>query len=132
MIRLITLILLTGCVVYSNKPPANSPPWFEYADGGCFWDGAYEDYVWYFDVDVNDDLGPGDVMYVWADVYDTRSGLLEDSFELAPEPGRSWYSAWLGSSTWLDPAWPWYEIVISAEDSEGAVGSVSLYAEPCW
>lgn len=132
VLQAISLFILGGCVVYSNEPPPNYAPAFLYADAGCYWDDYYWDYVWYFDADVDDDLGPQDVVYVWADVYDTRSGYLEDSFELVPEAGVTWYSAWLGSSTWLNSTWPYYEVVLSAEDGDGAVSSVSLTPAPCW
>jgi len=125
------LLPLSGCVVYSSSPPKNSAPWFSYADGGCFWDNGYRDYIWYFDVDVEDDLGPSDVAAVWADVYDNRAGIEADSFDLNPEPGKSWYSSWIGATTYLDPGYGAYEIVLSAQDYDGAIGSTSIFPVPC-
>ena len=136
MLSVLLLASVSGCIVYSDggppAPPANSAPWFEYADAGCFWDGGYADYVWYFDADVDDDLGTIDVQAVWADVYDDATGELADSFELYPEVGKTWYSAWIGRTTWLDPAYPYYAVVLGAQDSEGAIGSTEVYPIPCY
>lgn len=124
---------LSGCLVYTDgsDPTPNSAPWFEYADAGCVWDRGYQDYVWFFDVDVNDDTGADSVQFVWADVYDNRTGELVDSFDLQPEPGMSWYSAWVGSTTFLDPGYPNYEVFIQAEDPRGEIGTTSVFPPPC-
>jgi hypothetical protein len=131
---LLALLPLAGCIVYSDEPsapPVNTAPWFDYADAGCFWDNGYQDFVWYFDVDANDDLGPGDVTAVWADVYDDGTGDIADSFDLSPEPGKSWYSAWIGSTTYLDPSYPAYSVVLSAQDQQGAIGTQTVLPVPC-
>jgi hypothetical protein len=126
------LLPLTGCVVYAGGPaPVNSEPWFSYADAGCMWDAGYRDYVFFFDVDVEDDLGPEDVQAVWVDIYNSRNGEWVDGFELAPEPGKSWYSAWIGSTTFLDPGFPDYEAFFQAQDGDGAIGTTSVYMIPC-
>lgn len=131
LIPFLLLLPLTGCFVYTTEPPRNTAPWFDFADGGCFWDNGYQDFVWYFDVDVNDDAGVADVRAVWADVYNTHNGALIDSFELQAEPGKSWYSAWIGSTTYLNPSFAGYEIFLSAEDYDGAIGSTSVFPPPC-
>lgn len=133
LIQLALLLPLGGCIFYADgaPPPVNSAPWFDFADAGCFWDNGYRDYVWYFDVDANDDVGPRGVIAVWADVYDDGSGELADSFDLEPEPGKSWYSAWIGSTTYLDPTYPFYSVDLSAQDEEGAIGTQTVYPVPC-
>jgi len=130
---LLILLPATGCVFYESSPPpaVNEAPWYSYADAGCFWDRGYQDFIFYFDVDVKDDLGAENVAGVWVDVYDDATGGLSDSFELNPEPGQSWYSSWLGSTTYLDPHYGGYTAAIQAEDSEGAIGETDIAMIPC-
>ena len=124
MIRTTALVVLSmfglaGCFVYTDDPapvPNNAAPFFTYADAGCYPDDYYHDFVWYFDADVDDYDGPNDVAAVYADVYDTWSGEWVDGFELYYEGDMTWYSAWVGSSTYLDCTYPDYEVDLTAED----------------
>ncbi len=122
-------ILLPGCVVYTNPPghgPANAAPTITYADAGCSWDYSYADYVWYFEADVDDLDGPEDVTQVYADVYDDQTGEWQDGFDLLPDQGITWFSAWVGATTYLDCTWPGYVVDITAVDSFGATDVVTL------
>lgn len=113
--------LSTGCVVYANRGPApvDRHPEITYADAGCYWDAAYRDYVWYFEADATDPNGGGDVVEVYADVYDLTTGEWVDGFDLSPDVGVTWYSAWVGSSTYLDCTRPVYSVAITAVDATG-------------
>lgn len=116
-------LLSTGCVVYdADRTPGfyNAAPYIEWAEAGCAWDGYYRDTIWYFEAGVSDADGAGDVMEVWADVYDERSGAWIDGFELFPAGGTYWFSDWLQASTWLDCTYPWYVVEFVAYDYHGA------------
>ncbi|MSP57103.1 MAG: hypothetical protein EXR69_16120 [Myxococcales bacterium] len=131
---------LPGCVVYTSPhhKAANSAPSITYADAGCYWDAAsgnnpdgYNDYVWWFEADVYDDDsgddGGDDVMMVYADVYDEYTGEWVDGFDLLPDGGVTWFSAWVGSSTYLDCSWPGYVVDITAIDYADDMDIVSVY-----
>jgi hypothetical protein len=130
------LPLAAGCLVYdsgpANRPPVNYAPTITYADGGCYWDPGYRDYVWWFESDVDDPDGYLDVTEVYADVYDDATGKWEDGFELYPDTGMTWYSAWLGSSTYLDCAYPYYSVDITAYDSYGDYDVVTFVPTQEW
>lgn len=111
----------SGCVVYANGgPPAvDRHPEITYADAGCYWDNAYGDYVWYFEADATDPNGSADVVEVYADVYDIDTGDWVDGFDLTPDIGVTWYSAWVGSTTYLDCTQPIYSVDLTAVDRTG-------------
>lgn len=121
------LSVLSGCVVYEEKspPPAAEPPSYvnyapevTWAEAGCYWDAYYRDYIWYFEADANDPNGVYDVVSVWADVYDSYNGAWQDSFELFPtDDPLTWFSDWLGSTTYLSCNYPGYVVDIVAYDS---------------
>jgi len=130
MTRLFSLALValasTGCLVYEDPGPGpgpvhvNSAPLVTWADAGCYWDGAYQDDIWFFEADADDPDGTLDVVAVYADVYDAR-GEWADSFELFPtQDPLYWFSDWLGSSTWLDCGYPGYQVDLVAYDTSDA------------
>ena len=125
-IALALLAALPACVVYDTDhvvvddpaPYVNYAPVINYAEAGCYWDGYYSDFIWYFTGDIDDPNGVYDVVSVWADVYDSPSGAWVDSFELYPtNDPYTWYSDWLGGSTYLDCNYPYYEVDIVAYDT---------------
>lgn len=127
-------LLATGCFVYTDGPgpdgpPANAAPTIEWADASCYWDEVYRDDVWWFEADVYDDDGLGDIVAVYADVYDGYTLEWVDSFELYHDGGPTWYSAWQGHSTYLDCAYYDYIVDFVAEDvvGEGPVYTLDLY-----
>lgn len=126
-------LLLPACMVYDSDrdgpPPGNSAPYVSFADAGCYWDPYYPDYVWWFEADVDDYDGPGDVESVWASVYDDYTGQIVDEFELYPDVGITWYSAWQGRSTYLDCAYLGYVVDVTAYDWAGAYDVVSVVPE---
>lgn len=123
-------MLLNACIVYDDggpPPAANYAPIIEYAYAECYWDPYYADYVWWFEADVNDPDGAGDVESVWADVYYADDGTLADGgFPLDWEAGLTYSSAWQGLSTYLDCEWPGYFVEITAYDYSGAYDVVSV------
>jgi hypothetical protein len=62
-------------------------------------------------------------------VYDGYTGEWADSFELFYDGGNTWYSAWQGSSTYLDCNYYDYIVDFVAEDvvGEGPITTVDLY-----
>lgn len=130
-------LALQGCVVYAGPPrqgPVDAIPYITYADAGCYYDAVtpdnpagYNDYVWWFEADAYDDDGTEDVMQVYADVYDDYTGEWVDGFDLAPDGGATWFSAWVGSSTYLDCTWPGYVVDITAVDYANESDVVTLY-----
>lgn len=124
-------LLLQACIVYDDdSPPAvhgNYAPYIDYAYAECSWDPSYGDYVWWFEADVDDPDGPGDIESVWADVYFADDGTLADGgFELLYYQGITYDSAWIGSSTYLDCTWPGYFVELTAYDYAGAYDVVSV------
>lgn len=119
----------TGCIVYETdvNDVSNYSPTITWAEAGCFWDSVYGDYVWYFDTDVDDPNGPGDIKSVYADVYDSWSGEWVDSFELYKYGRYNWYSDWLQASTWLDCTYPDYVVDFVAYDYQGKSDLYSVY-----
>lgn len=133
---LVALLPLAGCIVYDDSGPApapvNSAPFVEDAVAGCYWEPAYRDHIWYFEAVVSDPDGPLDVVAVYGDVYD-RQGVLIDSFDVLPTSDPYvWFSDWLGSSTWVDCAYPYYTVDIVAYDSFDAwdVLTIVPFLEP--
>jgi hypothetical protein len=121
---------LPGCyMVYDDSapPPVDTAPYITYADAGCFWDDYYRDDVWYFDADVDDVEGAKDIVAVYVDVYDTWDGAWVDGFDLYYEGGITWYSAWVGHSTYLSCGYPDYVVDFTAVDSWGDADVVSVY-----
>lgn len=122
--RFLSLVLLSGaCVVYEDDgpdpvpAPVNYAPELTWADGGCYWDDQYRDFIWWFEADVDDPNGVYDVTQVWVDVYDDRTGAWVDAFELFPtNDPYYWFSDWLGSTTWLDCNYNAYYAEIGAAD----------------
>jgi hypothetical protein len=94
-------------------------PTVEWADASCYWDGAYHDYVWWFEADIADGNGLDDVRSVTADVYDGWTGEWLDVFELDYDGGNTWFSAWQGRSTYLDCEYYDYIVDFEAADGQG-------------
>lgn len=126
---LAALALAPACIVVDGTGPGpgpNEPLTITYADAGCFWDDYYRDDVVFFDIDAADGNAGLDVESVWADVYDDRSGGWVDGFELYPEQGITWYSAWIGSSTYVDCGYPYYSVDFTAQTWDGRVDVVTV------
>ena len=124
-------LLLVGTSCYLD--PHYDPYWYwsphdynatpEVLDGeaGCYWDGAYGDYVWYFEAWVDDPDSVYDVTEVTAIVYDASPyAVAIQSFELyrTADP-HVWFSDWLGSTTRLGCYYAGYDVDIIASDSYG-------------
>ncbi len=117
------VLALPACVVYDSDVVtpaptyANNPPYIDWAEASCGWDGYVRDNVWVFEAGVSDWDGAGDIVAVVADVYDTWDGRWIDGFELAWDPAYgTWYSDWLGSTTYLDCGYPDYVVDFTAFD----------------
>lgn len=122
------LSLSSACVIVDEDPPAPPPnyaPYIDWADAGCYWDDYNGDFIWYFQGDVFDDNGVGDVESVWADVYDAR-GTLVETFRLFNEGGSFWFSDWLQYSTYLDCYYGGYQVDIVAYDWAEAYDVVTV------
>jgi hypothetical protein len=135
----LTTTLATGCIVIDdnddwNDPCCDGPPVVvnhapEVWDGeaGCYYDGYNRDDIVYFEAVVDDPDGLGDVVEVWADVYDTYDGTLVESFELYATTERGvYFSDWLGHTTWIDCAYPGYEVDLVAYDSYDDYGVLTV------
>lgn len=135
--------LSPGCVVYAHDPPSdpgtvivveepyNRAPYVLDAGAWVYWAPAYRDDVWAFEAFVDDPDGVGDVIGVWADVYDEYAGgQLAGSFELYPTSDPYvWYSEWFGSSTFLDPFWPGYTVDFVVYDAFEDYGWLTVWAD---
>jgi hypothetical protein len=122
-------LALSGCFVYADpdpKPVRNAAPYISFAEAGCEPDRAYNDFVWWFDADIEDADGANDVSEVYVDVYDGWTGEWVDGFPLDPVGGVTWYSAWVGGSTYLDCTYPDYEVDFTAVDIFGATDLVTV------
>ncbi len=131
---LAALMALPGCVIYSSGGGgggggADYAPYVDWADASCYWDRYYDDNVWWFEADVYDENGKGDIEAVYADVYDGWTGEWVDAFELYPDGGAVWFSAWQERSTYLDCAYYDYIVDFVAVDSsgEGEIYTLDLY-----
>lgn len=127
MMRLSALticLLSTGCYVsvhddYGSAPAKDTAPKVTWADASCYWDEGYHDFVWWFQADVADGNGAGDVEAVYADVYDHYNGEWVDAFELYFDGGNTFFSSWQGRSTYLDCEYYNYVVDFTAVDSAG-------------
>lgn len=129
LLRTLVLALgLPGCVVYADGPK-NAPPVIGYADAGCVWDDWQGTYILYFDVDASDTDGLAPVVNVSADVYDDGLGVYLDTYGLTPDVGPTWYSAWIYSTTKLDPNYGLYSADLVATDANGLQTLVTV---PMW
>lgn len=120
---------LSGCFVYTDGPdpkPRNAAPYFDFVDAWCEPDPYYDDFVWAFEADVYDPNGANDVVDVYVDVYDTWDGAWIDGFPLDPIGGVTWYSAWVGNTTYLDCTYPGYEVDFVAVDVFGETDVVTV------
>jgi hypothetical protein len=134
----LALALAQGCIIYDHDvqvddpPPApvNYAPTVVDAVAGCYWDRSYHDDIWYFEADVDDRNGVYDVVSVWADVYDEWSGgVYIESFELYPtNDPYTWFSDWLGSSTYLDCLYDGYTVDFVAYDALESAGAATVWA----
>ncbi len=149
---LATVLGASGCVFVDGEPPPqsvvvttdpmgeevvvyeevivveNSAPYIFSADAGCFWDAAYRDDIWTFEADVDDADSPFDVVAVYADVYDERTGIWVDSLPLYPtDDPYFWVSDWAGHSTYLDCHYGGYVVDFVAYDSLDAIDIISVY-----
>lgn len=129
---LAALSFVPGCIVVDDGPdPAPAPnyaPTISWAEAGCYWDGYYGDFIWYFEADADDPNGVLDVTSMWADVYDEASGAWVDSFELYPtDDPYIWFSDWLGSSTYLSCGYTGYVVDFWAYDSMQAEAVYSTW-----
>ena len=116
-----------GCIVVDSDVDdrcCDTPVIVNYApevldgEAGCYYDSYERDDIWYFEGYVDDPDGIGDVIAVWADVYDEYDGSYVESFELFPtNDPYVWYSDWLGSTTWLDCFYPDDTVDIVVYDS---------------
>lgn len=134
MIRTLNVLLmstLAGCLVYDepapSQPQPSAGPTLTYADAGCYADDYYRDFVWYFEADADDANNGLDVTEVWADVYDDWNGEWVDGFELYFDSGITWYSAWVGESTWLDCTYSNYVVDFTAVSFDGGYDVVTVY-----
>lgn len=142
MFRLTTFALLltglNGCVVYSDdgytSTPGpgtvvtNAPPYILDAAAWVYYDPYYADDIWALEATVDDANGIGDVIGVWADVWD--GDVLVESFELYPtDDPYYWYSDWLGSTSYLDPFWPNYQVDFVVYDQFEDFGYQTVWAE---
>ena len=140
---LLLTTMTSGCYVYgydSAPPPnpgpgpgpviVNSIPIVYDGYAGVYWDEFYYDDIWVFEAEVDDPDGALDIVAVFADVYDERTGQLVETFELYPtEDPFYWYSDWYGSSTFLDPFYPNYTVDIIAYDSFDDFDFVTVWAD---
>jgi hypothetical protein len=137
MTRLLTITgliaVLSGCIIVDDNdggyiPPApvatNSTPWVDAANAGCAYDPSYNQDIWYFEAWTNDYDGAFDVVQVWADVYDDRSGALVESFALYPTDDPTyWYADYL---TGLNCWYPSYSVDLVAYDSWDAASAITI------
>lgn len=144
MTRLVSLAALlalsTGCIFIKEVDRRDGfvdpdPPVFtnfapEVYDGValCEYSAADFDDILFVDAVVDDPNGAGDVVQVYADVYDERSGQLVQSFPLYPtnDPGY-WFSDWLVSSTVIDCWYPDYTVDLVAYDHSDAYGALTIW-----
>ncbi len=130
MTRLAALSLListaTGCIFVDADGHHHDPgPTFvnsapEVWDGlaACDYDRALAADILFFDAFVADANGLGDVMSVWADVYDEYDGTLVESFELYPTDDPDyWFSDWLAGTSSIDCWYPNYSVDLVAYDT---------------
>ena len=147
MTRLMTLVAAlataTGCIyvdeddspppqtiIVETPAPVNAAPYVLDAFSGCYYDNYNRDDIWYFEGHVDDPDGVYDVVQVWADVWDERSGEMVQSFELYPtDDPYVWFSDWLVSSTWLDCWYPHYTVDIVAYDAFDSFDAVTVWPE---
>lgn len=133
------LALGTACVVIDRDngvdpdpwvPPPNSAPVVYDAVAYCTYDGYNRDDIWVFEATVDDPDGVFDVVSVFADVYDDRSGVLVQSFELFPtDDPYLWFSDWLASTTVVDCFYPFYSVDVVAYDAYDAAGAITILAD---
>ena len=127
------LAAMPACVVYESDAPApvepvpNYAPAVTWAEAGCYWDAYSGDYIWYFEAQADDPNGVYDVVDLWADVYDNASGQWIDSFQLYPtNDPYTWFSDWLGSSTYVSCNYYNYVVEFVAYDSYDEYGILDV------
>lgn len=137
MTRLMTITgliaALSGCIIVDDGPDApppavvvNSAPWVDAGDAGCAFDPSYGQDIWYFDAWVADADGAFDVVQVWADVWDDRSGVLVESFALYPTDDPTyWYADYATPN--LNCWFPYYSVDLVAYDSWDQAGAITVY-----
>lgn len=145
MLAAAAALSLGGCVVYDydDTTPTgpggtvvivedgNYDPYVVSAAAYVYFDQYYFDDIWTFEATVDDPNGVGDIIGVWADVYDEYAGgVLVESFELYPtNDPYFWFSDWFGSTTWLDPFWGGYTVDFVVYDSFECFGYTTVWAE---
>jgi len=99
------------------------------ADAGCVWDGYLGEDVWYFEAEVDDYDGLGDIVSVEAHVYDDwHGGRWVDGFELDPTADRwVWYTEYPEHVTALDCHYRGYTVEFYVWDWWGDVGTLAVW-----
>lgn len=130
-------LLLPGCVVYSRdtvytepdetvvvvtEPPPvvvyNAAPWVDGGEAYVWFDPAAHADIVSLTAVVDDLDGIGDVLGVWADVYDDwAGGQLVASVELVPTTDPYVYVADVyAADLWVDPLWGGYSVDLVVYD----------------
>jgi hypothetical protein len=130
------LSLGSACVIIDRGTTVNPDPWvppnrapvvFD-AVSYCYYDAFNADDILAFEAWVDDPDGVFDVVSVFADVYDDRTGELVQSFELYPtDDPFGWFSDWLVSTTFVDCFYPFYSVDVVAYDQSDASGAITIF-----
>lgn len=110
----------TSTVVVVEPPPVvvNYAPYLQDGDAFVWFDPAYHDDVVSFTAVVDDPDGIGDVLGVWADIYDDwAGGQLVASVELVPTTDPYvWIADVSAADLWVDPYWGGYSVDLVVYD----------------
>ncbi len=108
-------VLASGCVFVDNGPPV-----FDSVGALISLGVVPRDDVLLLDAEVFDPDGPGDVRFVYVEVFDDYSGQFVDTFDLFPVTGRLWQADVPIVQTFLDPRfYKDYSIDFIVEDFRG-------------
>jgi hypothetical protein len=143
MYRTAALIALyaTGCVVYDRDVdvvtpsgnPIDAPPRVWDSAAWLSWDPYRGDDPVSFEATVNDPNGTGDLIGVWADVYDDwAGGVYVGTVELYPTSDPTFWVADVynvGDGLYLDPYWGGYSVDFVVYDWYESAGVMTV---PLW
>lgn len=121
---IVLLLAVPACVVVV---PDDHPPQVLDAEARCGWDPVSDEWIWEFDANVTDRLGPWNVVSVQADAYDGWSGEFVDAIDLDRSRNPYWWDATVferETRLWCGDA---YEIDFVAEDAGGAVDVLTTW-----
>lgn len=120
------LLLLPLGLTCCAEPLRNRPPVLRFAEARCSWDAPRQGWFWRLSADATDPNGLGDLVEVWADIYDISSWTWVESFLLDWHDGYLWRSSFFQQDSEYICGDPDYTVRFVVYDVERASSALDV------